>query len=337
MEETAMDSTTHPTRSLPERADLDQLKRQAKDLLRAAQAGEPGAVERLGRRPAPRLADAQFVLAREYGFASWPRLKASIAADGGVRLADRARRHLEPTTFSPASFLDAARRNGWSPGRLPTAMVFAFQPTIAHHLAESDDFEEQPEMAVGNGRYFITVADPAIAVSCMSPGSAYVGQVENQLALGGASQFVILNLAGGLGPDVAAGDLAVIEAAVRDDGISDHYLAPGDVVDADQDLTESLLAAVSALDPTARRHVSWTNPAVFRQTQAEHDHYVAQGVTIVESEIASLLAVCAAHGVAGGAVVVVSANPDVDDEPVDWNTMSNTQRRTLRAIIAALR
>ena len=332
-----MDSTTHPTRSLPERADLDQLKRQAKDLLRAAQAGDPGAVERLGSRPAPRLADAQFVLAREYGFASWPRLKASIAPNGGVRLADRARRHLEPTTFSPASFLDAARRNGWSPGRLPTAMVFAFQPAIAGHLAESDDFEEQPEMAVGNGRCFITVADPAIAVSCMSPGSAYVGQIENQLALGGASRFVILNLAGGLGPDVAAGDLAVIEAAVRDDGISDHYLAPGDVVDADEALTESLLAAVRALDPTARRHVSWTNPAVFRQTQAEHDHYVAAGVTIVESEIASLLAVCAAHGVAGGAVVVVSANPDVDDDPIDWNTMSNTQRQTLSAVISALR
>ena len=126
------------------------------------------------------------------------------------------------------------------------------------------------------------------------------------------------------------------KSAVRDDGISDHYLAPGDVVDADKDLTESLLAAVSVLDPTARRHVSWTNPAVFRQTQAEHDHYVAQGVTIVESEIASLLAVCAAHGVAGGAVVVVSANPDVDDDPVDWNSMSNTQRQTLCAIIAAL-
>jgi len=43
-----MDSTTHPTRSLPERADLDQLKRQAKDLLRAAQGGDPGALERLG-------------------------------------------------------------------------------------------------------------------------------------------------------------------------------------------------------------------------------------------------------------------------------------------------
>ena len=332
-----MDSTTHPTRSLPERPDLDQLKRQAKELLHAAQGGDSTAVQRLGGRSTIRLADAQFVIAREHGFTSWPRLKASIASGGSVRLAERGRRHLEPTTFSPRTFLDAARRNGWSPGRLPTAMVFAFQPTIAAHLAESDDFVEQPEMAVGNGRYFITVDDPAVAVSCMSPGSAYVGQVENQLALGGASRFAILNLAGGLGPDVAVGDVAVVEAAVRDEGISDHYLAPGDVVDADEALTESLLAAVRSLDPNVRRHVSWTNPAVFRQTQAEHDHYVGEGVTIVESEIASLLAVCSAHDVAAGAVVVVSANPDVDDEPVDWNTMSTTQRQALSAVITALR
>jgi hypothetical protein len=32
----------------------------------------------------------------------------------------------------------------------------------------------------------------------------------------------------------------------------------------------------------------------------------------------------------------VSANPDVDDEPVDWNTMSNTQRQALGAVITAL-
>jgi nucleoside phosphorylase len=57
----------------------------------------------------------------------------------------------------------------------------------------------------------------------------------------------------------------------------------------------------------------------------------------VESEIASLLAVCSAHGVAAGAVVVVSANPDVDDEPVDWNTMFTTQRQALSAVITALR
>ena len=58
---------------------------------------------------------------------------------------------------------------------------------------------------------------------------AFQATIAHQLALGGASRFVILNLAGGLGPDIAAGDLAVVEAAVRDDGISDHYLAPDDI------------------------------------------------------------------------------------------------------------
>ncbi len=81
-------------------------------------------------------------------------------------------------------------------------------------------------MAVGNGRYFVTIDDPAVAVSCMSAGIAYVGQVENQLALGGAERFVILNTAGGFGPDIAIGDLARLETAVRDDGICDHYLPP---------------------------------------------------------------------------------------------------------------
>ena len=95
-------------------------------------------------------------------------------------------------------------------------------------------------MAVGNGRYFVTVDDPAVAVSCMSAGTAFVGQVENQIALGGADRFVILNTAGGFGPDIAIGDLAVVETAVRDDGISDHYLPPGDTVDADESLTETL-------------------------------------------------------------------------------------------------
>ena len=51
-------------RPLPERPDLRHLKHQAKDLLRAGQAAS--------------LANAQFQLARQYGFASWPKLKAHV-------------------------------------------------------------------------------------------------------------------------------------------------------------------------------------------------------------------------------------------------------------------
>jgi ankyrin repeat protein len=73
--------------SLPERPDLGQLRRRAKELRDAAQRGDAAASERFARHhPSARqgavsLADAQAVIARELGLASWPRLKAAIAAD----------------------------------------------------------------------------------------------------------------------------------------------------------------------------------------------------------------------------------------------------------------
>lgn len=68
-------------RALPVRPDLRQLRRQAKDLLRALHRGHSGAVAELrAHHPKPiepaeaKLADAQLIVARSYGATSWPRL-----------------------------------------------------------------------------------------------------------------------------------------------------------------------------------------------------------------------------------------------------------------------
>ncbi len=77
-----------PSRVLPKHPDLDQLKRQAKELLDAVRAGEPDAVsEAAARYPGAgarkfALHDAQLVIARGHGFHSWPRLKAYLS--GGM-------------------------------------------------------------------------------------------------------------------------------------------------------------------------------------------------------------------------------------------------------------
>jgi ankyrin repeat protein len=79
--------------SLPERPDLGQLRRRAKELREAARHGDAGALERFaGHHPsapqgAASLAAAQLVIARELGFASWPSLKAAIDADAASRQA----------------------------------------------------------------------------------------------------------------------------------------------------------------------------------------------------------------------------------------------------------
>ncbi len=68
------------TKSLPERPDLGQLKKQAKDLLKDIRAQRPEALARVpeNERAGFALADAQRILAREYGFPSWAKLKLHV-------------------------------------------------------------------------------------------------------------------------------------------------------------------------------------------------------------------------------------------------------------------
>jgi ketosteroid isomerase-like protein len=81
-----------PSRGLPGNANLEQLKKGAKSFQRAVRAGDPGAAE-VVREFHPRLpdpqpgspelngftrTDAQLVVARQFGFSSWPKLKAHL-------------------------------------------------------------------------------------------------------------------------------------------------------------------------------------------------------------------------------------------------------------------
>jgi uncharacterized protein len=64
---------------LPPRPDFDQLRHQARDLLRAAQAGDAAGLQRIGAVSDQLiLAGAQLAVAREYGFPSWARLKVEV-------------------------------------------------------------------------------------------------------------------------------------------------------------------------------------------------------------------------------------------------------------------
>jgi ankyrin repeat protein len=75
-----------------ENPDIDQLKRQARELLEAYRAQSPDAVTEVAahhRTATPEtfaLHDAQFVLARSYGFESWPKLKAAVDGVTTARL-----------------------------------------------------------------------------------------------------------------------------------------------------------------------------------------------------------------------------------------------------------
>jgi ankyrin repeat protein len=87
-----------PTRTLRARPDLVQLKRQAKELLEKFVDGDPAAIAEVNshfqgaRAESFALHDAQLVLARAYGFPSWPKLSAYVDGVTVQRFVDAARR-----------------------------------------------------------------------------------------------------------------------------------------------------------------------------------------------------------------------------------------------------
>ena len=86
-----------PTRAFREHSDLAQLKRQAKELLDAFRAGDPSATSEVNAHyhdadaDTFALHDAQLVIARAYGFASWPKLKAFVDGATAKRLVSAVR------------------------------------------------------------------------------------------------------------------------------------------------------------------------------------------------------------------------------------------------------
>ncbi len=110
-----------PTKVLPEKIDIHQLKQQAKDLLKGWRLSDPAAQQRFREfHPAGNsqsrqlsseqqftLSDAQFALAREYGIASWRRLREIAAGNLGIELDLAHHERIEDPLFRKAvDFID---------------------------------------------------------------------------------------------------------------------------------------------------------------------------------------------------------------------------------------
>jgi uridine phosphorylase len=129
--------------------------------------------------------------------------------------------------------------------------------------------------------------------------------VEEHAALG-AKCFFSLGLACGLQPEGWIGDIILCTNAIRDEGVSHHYL-PADV-DAlpSRRFTDAIASELLRRGVEFRRGATWTIDAPYRETADEVRHYRAAGVLTVEMEAAALFAVAAVRGVEAASAFVLS-------------------------------
>ena len=137
-------------------------------------------------------------------------------------------------------------------------------------------------------------------------GAPVAAIVLEELIAIGAARFLSIGTAGGLQPELAAGEVVLCTSAVRDEGVSHHYTPHDNPAEPDSALTGALEQSIRDVGLPYRRGSSWTIDTPYRETAAEARHYQAEGVLCVEMEAAALFTVAAHRGVALASAFCVS-------------------------------
>lgn len=135
-------------------------------------------------------------------------------------------------------------------------------------------------------------------------GSPMTVELAEEFVAMGARRLILLTWGGMLQPEMQAGDIVVVERAIRDEGASYHYLPPGKYVQADAGLVGELVRAIRARGGACTCGTTWTTDAPYRETTEEIRQYQAEGVKVVEMESAGLFTVGEVRGVATASVVI---------------------------------
>lgn len=206
--------------------------------------------------------------------------------------------------YGPGEIVAYRRQVGRMP-RLesPEAVLFCLERGLPHRMRW-----RIPVRKVGgmNGDLY-ELKNPPGKIGIMTGfggGSPMTVELAEEFVVMGARRLVLLTWGGMLQPEMKAGDIVVVDRAIRDEGTSYHYLPPAKYVQADASLADQLEQAIRARGGTCTRGTTWTTDAPYRETVEEIRQYQSEGVKTVEMESAGLFTVGEVRGVATAALVV---------------------------------
>ena len=205
---------------------------------------------------------------------------------------------------------------------------------IASQLESSELLGQNREFRLINGRY----QGVSITICSTGIGGASAIIALEELVQASAQALVRVGSAGALQPDIALGDLIVVEGAVRSDGGSLAYLPPEYPACADVRLQAALLAHITASGQPHWHGLVRSHDSFYRDDeQAVCRYWHERGVLGADMETASLLTVGRLRKVRVAAVLcnVVAFEQDVQQGVSDYASSEAAMMAGERLAIAA--
>ena len=201
--------------------------------------------------------------------------------------------------------MEYAKKNGKYPQvRPPESLIICYSGSLLEHILKN---HKTTTVRAFGEMHLLDETDGKIAVTSVYGigGPCAVTTLEEKVAFG-IKKFISIGVAGSLQKNIKIGDIVVCDRAIRDEGISHHYLKSSKYAHASEEVTRRIKESLDKLDIEYVTGTSWTTDAIYRETIAEVKQYQKEGVATVEMEASALFAVAEYRDVQMGSILTIS-------------------------------
>ncbi|WP_254538048.1 phosphorylase family protein [Halomarina litorea] len=194
--------------------------------------------------------------------------------------------------FSPKEVIEMG--GGGLPD-VPPAVVLGYQPKLTEFVEPRADSPVQ--IVRSQSLYPVTETVGYVPVHEWGTGAPISAMVTENVIAAGAEAVVLLGGAAGLQTDTPPEAAILPTDAIRDEGVSYHYVPDEVSVTPTASLVDNLDGALSEAGFDTPRGTTWTTGAFYRETVPEIRAYGDDGVITLDMESAAIWAVCQYRGV----------------------------------------
>jgi uridine phosphorylase len=214
---------------------------------------------------------------------------------------------------------------------------------------------DEPRHVATNREYVTwtgTLLGETVSVVSTGIGCPSAAIATEELSRLGADTFIRVGTSGGMQPFCGVGDLAIVSAAIRDEGTTSHYLPMEFPAVANLDVIEALREAARRTGARAHVGVSQSKDSFYGEIDPDAspvaprlherwDAWVRGGAICSEMEAAAIFTVAAIQRRRAGGVMVMAGNLDMLPEELEaagkqltLDTLIGTAVEALRVLIA---
>jgi uridine phosphorylase len=215
-------------------------------------------------------------------------------------------KYREASLFSPKDYVNYLRKREQYPKFTPpTGVILCYSRSLLEYTVKH--YKVRRAEGFSGGFYLFDEAKGNIGIiGNFGFGAPIVSTIMEELIALGVKRFLSIGVAGSLQKHLTVGSIVVCDRAIRDEGVSHHYLKPSKYAYASKSMVKKIEETLKKFGLESVVGTSWTIDAPYRETVAEIKKYQEEGVLTVEMEASAIFSVAKYRNVESGAMFTIS-------------------------------